>query len=362
MQTSRFSYRLRRDPGYVKQPVAGRRKQTNIMLRDEGFRSSREGGPVLTALGGGTGLSTLLRGLKKHTTNLSAIVNVADDGGSSGRLRENLGMLPPGDIRNCLVALANTEPLLEKVFQHRFTTGEGLEGHSLGNLFLAALTEEFGFEEAILAASRVLAVRGEVLPVTLDKLTLVAELTDGRIIRGESSIPKAGGTIRRLRLDPAGAAIYPAARRAILEAEAVFVGPGSLFTSILANLLVPGVVEALRETKARKIYICNVMTQQGETDGFSAADHLAALYDHIGEGVFDTVLLNTNLDIPGALLEKYAAEGAEPVRPDVGRLRKLGVKVVAADMLSQQELVRHDPEKLANVIMADVLPGGGRDG
>ncbi|HHX73396.1 MAG TPA: YvcK family protein [Firmicutes bacterium] len=358
MQTSRFSDGLRRNRDHFQQPVVKQHKQRNFWWKDNGYRGGRENGLVLTALGGGTGLSTLLRGLKKYTANLAAIVNVADDGGSSGRLRENLDMLPPGDIRNCLVALANTEPLLEKVFQHRFTAGEGLEGHSLGNLFLAALTEEFGFEEAILAASRVLAVRGEVLPVTLDKLTLVAELTDGRVIRGESSIPKAGGTIRRLHLDPAGATIYPAARRAILEAEAVFVGPGSLFTSILANLLVPGVAEALRETKARKVYICNVMTQQGETDGFTAADHLAALYDHIGEAVFDTVLLNTNLNIPRALLEKYAAEGAVPVRPDFNRLQKMGVQVVAADVLSQEELVRHDPEKLARVILADVLSRG----
>ncbi|NLN53630.1 MAG: YvcK family protein [Firmicutes bacterium] len=310
---------------------------------------------MVAALGGGTGLSTLLRGLKNYTTRLAAIVSVADDGGSSGRLRENLGMLPPGDIRNCLLALANTEPLLEQVFQHRFQTGEGLAGHNLGNLFLAALTEEFGFEKAIRVASRVLAVRGEVLPVTLAELNLVAELTDGRIIYGQSSIPQAGGTIKKLSLEPAEAEIYPAARKAILAAQLVIVGPGSLYTSILANLLVPGVVQALRATTAHKIYVCNVMTQRGETDNYSAADHLRVLEQHVGKGLFDTVLINNNLQIPAPLLQKYAAEGAVPVQPDVWRLQKMGVRVVACDLLSQEELVRHDPKKLATAIFTEIL-------
>lgn len=322
------------------------------LAASEHYQRGKE--PMVAALGGGTGLSNLLRGLKNHTTKLAAIVSVADDGGSSGRLRQNLGILPPGDIRNCLLALANTEPLLEQVFQHRFQAGEDLAGHNFGNLFLAALTEEFGFAKAIRVASRVLAVTGEVLPVTLAKLNLVAELTDGRIIRGQSSIPQAGGIIRQLSLEPATAEIYPAARKAILAAQLVVVGPGSLYTSVLANLLVPGVVEALRTSTARKIYVCNVMTQPGETDNFSAADHLQALTQHVGAGLFDTILINNNLKIPAPLLAKYTVEGAIPVQPDVKRLQAMGVRVVAADLLSQVELVRHDPHKLACAIFSDL--------
>lgn len=322
----------------------------------------RENGPFIAAIGGGTGLSTLLRGLKKYSSNLSAIVNVTDDGGSSGRLRENLGMLPPGDIRSCLLALANTEPLLERVFQHRFTNGEGLEGHNLGNLFLAALTEEFGFEEAVVAASRVLAVKGQVLPVTLEKLDLVATLSDGRIIRGESRIPAENGKIQRLHLEPDTSQIYPGATKAIEAADIVVVGPGSLYTSVLANLLVPGVTEALRQSKARKIYICNVMTQPGESDYYTAADHLQAIYDHMGPGLFDVVVVNANLDIPASLLKKYAQDGAVPVIPDTDRLQAMGVDVLAANLISHQALVRHDPEALAHIILsqAEAMNKGGK--
>ncbi|NLP37186.1 MAG: YvcK family protein [Firmicutes bacterium] len=314
--------------------------------------------PAIAAIGGGTGLSTLLRGLKKYTDKISAIVNVTDDGGSSGRLRKNLGMLPPGDIRNCLVALANTEPLLQRLFEYRFTTGDGLAGHSLGNLFLAALTEEFGFEEAVVAASRVLAISGEVLPVTLDKLVLKAKMADGRVVRGESKIPQAGGKIQRLALEPETSTVYPAARKAILAAQLVVVGPGSLFTSLIANLLVPGVVDALRQTTAHKVYICNVMTQKGETDGFTAADHLQAIYDHVGEALFDTIIINDNLKIPPILLKKYALEGSFPVMPALERVRKMGVRTVAADLISPTQLVRHDPEKLARVVIKEIKHGG----
>jgi uncharacterized cofD-like protein len=306
----------------------------------------------IAAIGGGTGLSTLLRGLKKHTANLSAIVNVTDNGGSSGRLRENLGMLPPGDIRNCLLALADTEPLLEKVFQYRFTAGEGLKGHNLGNLFLAAMTESLGFEGALEAASKVLAVKGSVLPVTLDKLTLVALFADGREVHGESQITAERGSIKKLRLEPAASTVYPAAEQAIMEADIVVVGPGSLYTSILANLLVPGVTEALRRSRARRIYICNVMTQPGETDGFSASDHLQAIYDHVGESVFDTVIVNSNRHVPVSLSQKYAAEGRYPVIPDIGKLEELGVKVIATDLLAPEELVRHDSDRLADLVLS----------
>lgn len=314
-----------------------------------------ENGPRVAAIGGGTGLSTLLRGLKQYSSNLSAIVNVTDDGGSSGRLRENLDMLPPGDIRNCLLALANTEPLLEKVLEYRFTTGDGLEGHNLGNLFLAALTDQFGFEEAVLAASRVLAVKGEVFPVTLEKVNLVASLSDGRLVRGESRIPSERGTIRRLFLEPATPRVYTAAANAIREADIVVVGPGSLYTSVLANLLVPGVVEAIRASKARKMYICNVMTQPGETDGYTAADHLQAIYDHAGPGLFDVMVLNDNLDIPAALMQKYGNEGSVPVLPDLDRLGHMGIELLSANLMSHQELVRHDPQKLARIVFSEAL-------
>ena len=310
----------------------------------------------IAAIGGGTGLSTLLRGLKKHTANLAAIVNVTDNGGSSGRLRENLGMLPPGDIRNCLLALADTEPLLEKVFQYRFTSGEGLKGHSLGNLFLAAMTETLGFEGALDAASKVLAVKGSVLPVTLDKLTLVALFADGREVSGESQITAERGNIKKLRLEPATSSVYPAAEQAIMEADIVAVGPGSLYTSILANLLVPGVTEALRRSRARKIYICNVMTQPGETDGFSASGHLQAIYDHVGDTVFDTIIVNSNRNVPAPLLEKYAAEGRYVVTADIGKLKELGLEVIATDLLAPDELVRHDSERLARLVLSADAP------
>lgn len=309
---------------------------------------------AIAAIGGGTGLSTLLRGLKNYTDKLAAIVNVTDNGGSSGMLRENLGMLPPGDIRNCLLALADTEPLMEKVFQYRFTAGEGLKGHTLGNLFIAALTETLGFEGALDAASKVLAVKGSVLPVTLEKLTLVAVFDDGCEVYGESQITAAKRKIKRLRLDPPCSRVYPAAERAILESDIVVVGPGSLYTSVLSNLLVPGVTEALRCSRARRIYICNVMTQPGETDGFSASDHVHAIFDHVGDSIFDTVIVNSNRYVPAALLDKYAAEERFPVNADVTKLKKLGLEVLAADLLAPQELVRHDSNRLARLVLSDL--------
>jgi uncharacterized cofD-like protein len=306
---------------------------------------------TVTAVGGGTGLSILLRGLKRYTTDITAIVSVTDNGGSSGRLRENLDMLPPGDIRNCLLALAEAEPVLKQVFQHRFASGKGLRGHTLGNLFLAALTEEFGFEGALAAASRVLAVTGRVMPVTLNKLTLAALLDNGREVLGESEITAERGNILRLRLVPGNAEIYPAANQAILNADIVAVGPGSLYTSILANLLVPGMTDALRRSRVRKVYICNVMTQPGETEDYTASDHLKAIYSHVGPGLFDTVLVNTNLEMPADLRARYALEGRRPVTPDTGILPRLGVEVIAADLLAPGEYARHDPDRLARILL-----------
>ncbi|MBS3948540.1 MAG: YvcK family protein [Dethiobacter sp.] len=315
----------------------------------------------VAAIGGGTGLAMLLRGLKKYTANLAAIVNVTDDGGSSGRLRQNMNMLPPGDIRNCLLALADTEPLLEKIFQYRFTAGEGLEGHNLGNLFLAALSDVFGFEEALAAAGKVLAVKGKVLPVTLDKLHLVAEFYDGSQVMGESRIPAQRRKITRLRLEPACSVVYPAARQAILEADLVVVGPGSLYTSVLANLLVSGVTEAIRESSACKVYVCNCMTQLGETDNYTAADHLQAIEDHVGTGLFHAVIVNADLSMPPELLHKYSLEGARPVRPDLQRLHNFQFRVLTDDLLFREELVRHDPDRLAKLLLSVAQEGGKKE-
>jgi uncharacterized cofD-like protein len=307
----------------------------------------------IVAIGGGTGLSTLLRGLKNYCKNITAVVNVSDNGGSSGKLRENMDIMPPGDFRNCLLALANTDPSLEKVFQYRFTAGEGLEGHSLGNLFLAAMTESLGIEGALATASKVLAVKGNVLPVTLDKLTLAALFTDGSEVYGECQISSARKKIARLRLEPQSSQLYPMVKPALLEADVIAVGPGSLYTSILANLLVPGLVESLMESKAEKIYICNVMTQPGETDGFAASDHLKVIYDHVGERLFDAVIVNTNMTVPQALSSKYAAENQFPVFCDCKKLIELGVKIKSADLLYPQEMVRHDADRLARLLLTD---------
>src|SRR6266508_496238 len=250
--------------------------------------------PRVVAIGGGTGLSTLLRGLKQHTTNVTAIVTVADDGGSSGRLRRELGVLPPGDFRNCIVALADAEPLMSRLFQYRFGQGSGLDGHSFGNLFIVAMSGITGnFEEAIRESSRVLAVRGQILPSTLENVTLCAELVDQHHVEGESKISESTQPIRRVYLQPERPQAYPDAVKAILEADIVIVGPGSLYTSVLPNMLVEGVAKALLSTDALKVYVCNVATQRGETDGFRAQDHVAALERHFGCNPFDFVIVNS---------------------------------------------------------------------
>ena len=311
-------------------------------------------GPRMVAIGGGTGIPTLLRGMKEYTANISAVVTVADDGGSSGRLRTEFGILPPGDIRNCLIALADIEPLMERLFQHRFTNGEGLAGHPFGNLFILAMTEATGdFYQAVRAASEVLAVRGRVLPSTLDHVVLRAELADGRMVSGESAIGKAGSSIRRVFLDRADGGEPISALddviAAIQEAELIVLGPGSLYTSIIPNLLVPGVADAIRQSSALKIYVCNVMTEPGETDGFKVSDHIKAMIDHAGYGVMDICLVNTRA-VPARVRERYREQGAEPVVLDPAAHR-LGVQVVARDLLRVEgDYVRHDPEKLAQAI------------
>lgn len=310
-------------------------------------------GPNVAVIGGGTGLSVLLRGIKTVTKNVTAIVTVADDGGSSGRLREDLGILPPGDLRNCLVALAETEPLMEKLFQHRFGGRGDLAGHSFGNLFIAAMTETVGgnMEEALKASRKILAVRGQVVPATNTGVKLMARLEDGRTIEGESRIPLSGSPIDRVYLEPADARPVQSALDAIEEAQIIFLGPGSLYTSVMPNLLIDGMADALRKSKAAKVYICNVMTQPGETDGFTVSTHVKAIFDHAGEGVIDYVVVNGSR-ISAEVCEIYAKEGAEPVMVDKEMTEKLGVKVLEADLISQSNLARHDPQKLSQMIVS----------
>lgn len=304
-------------------------------------------GPRIVAIGGGTGLSTMLRGLKKYTGNLTAILTVGDDGGSTGRLRRDLGILPPGDFRNCIVALADAEPLMEDLFQYRFQpgAGAGLEGHSFGNLFIVAMMGVTGdFEKAVAETARVLAVRGQVYPSTLANVTLCAEMADGSRIVGESNIGEARTPIRRIFLQPERLAGYPEALRAILDADLIILGPGSLYTSILPNLLVEDLARAVRLSAATKVYVCNVATQRGETDNFSVEDHVDALVAHVGEGFFDYILVNSNF----AAADKIRPEWQ--VRP-VGRgerERELhGAHVVLADVVNADNPLRHDPDKLA---------------
>lgn len=308
-------------------------------------------GPAVAVVGGGTGLSVLLRGIKSITSNITAIVTVADDGGSSGRLREDLGIIPPGDLRNCLVALADTEPLMEKLFQHRFGGAGNLAGHSFGNLFIAAMTEVLGdVEKALKESSKVLAVRGQVLPASTQTVRLVAEMKDGTYVEGESQIPLARKAINRVFLKPENAEPVKSVLEAINDADAVILGPGSLYTSVLPNLLVHGVAEALRNTQAVKIYICNVMTQPGETDGYTASQHVKAILDHAGP-IIDYVVVNSQ-DVAQNLRASYASQGAYPVVVDTEVIEAMGVKVVEANIISETNLVRHDPIKLSRTIIS----------
>jgi uncharacterized cofD-like protein len=308
-------------------------------------------GPKIVVLGGGTGLSTLLRGLKRESTNLTAVVTVFDDGGSSGRLRREQGILPPGDIRNCLVALAEAEPLLTRLFEHRFKGG-ALDGHSFGNLFIASMSQVAGdLETALKECSKVLAIRGRVLPTTLYDVTLCAEFADGTVVKGESAITRAGGTIRRVFLEPAHVPAVQDVLDAIAEADLIVLGPGSLYTSVLPNLLVDGVVEALLRARGLKVYICNVMTQPGETRGFKASDHVRVLLEQGGAGLFEHVLVNDRRPRNQALLARYREQGAEPVEPDLDAIRALGLRPAPEDLISEEELVRHDPRKIAAVLV-----------
>lgn len=321
-------------------------------------RHSLMRGPKIVVVGGGTGLSVLLRGLKEYTSNLTAIVTVADDGGSSGRLRGEMGILPPGDIRNCLVALADKEPLMEELLQYRFKNGD-LAGHSMGNLLLAALTEVSGsFDQAVRSLSKVLAIRGQVLPATLADVTLCAELADGTVVQGESNISRGSGQINKVFLMPSRCHPLPEALAAIKEADAIVLGPGSLYTSIIPNLLVKGIPEALARSEAIKIFVCNVMTQPGETGGYTASAHLKSIISHAGKCI-DYAVLN-NGQIPFRLRSRYRLEGAEPVAADIAEVEKLGVRPVEADLVHQTEVVRHHPDKLAQAILNLIFSSRGQ--
>ena len=314
-------------------------------------RKQLEKGPEIVSLGGGTGLSNLLRGFKKCTSNITAIVTVADDGGSSGKLRDELGILPPGDIRNCLVALADVEPLMEKLMQYRFSDEGHLVGHSFGNLFIAAMTEVTGdFEEAIKESSEVLALKGQVLPATNEDVQLGAVYADNSIRMGESVIPKQDKEIKKVFLKPSSCKPTEDALKSIKQAGVITIGPGSLYTSILPNLLVEGIVEAIQDSNAIKVYICNVMTQPGETTNYTASDHIQTIYDHIGKEIFDYVIINTERGTK-SLIDKYREEGAYPVKFDRDKIKAKQIKIIEGNLLSSNKYLRHDPDETAKKIL-----------
>ena len=322
----------------------------------------------VVALGGGTGLSTLLRGLKNLVSrrrdeiksehpisSLTAIVTVTDDGGSSGRLRRENRILPPGDIRNCMVALGQDEALLGRLFQYRFHAGRGLVGHNFGNLFLAALTHVTGdFAEAVRVSSKILAIRGQIFPSTVSNVSLVATLEDGRRVHGETSITASRKRIHRLALSPRSARPLPKAIEAIREADLILLGPGSLYTSILPNLLIPEIANAIANSKAPRVYIANLMTQPGETSGYALADHLTAIREHTSRRVIDWVVANRQ-HVSREVAKRYRAQGAEPVTVDIYSLQKLGYRVILDNLLEEHGVLRHNPAALSHLLFEEFL-------
>lgn len=309
-------------------------------------------GPRIVTIGGGTGLSVLLTGLKEYTSNISAIVTVADDGGSSGRLRQEFDILPPGDIRNCLVALADASTLMRDLFQFRFDTTSQLSGHSFGNLFITVMTRLTGdFEKAIKETSKVLALRGQVIPSTLNNVTLVAQHKDGSTTVGENKIPKTHKPIEKVSLDPAESQATPDALKAIEEAQMIILGPGSLYTSIIPNLLIKDISQAISSSSAIKVYVCNVMTQPGETDGFSASDHIKVLVNHSHPRIIDYCIVNTG-EIPVEILKRYAQQDSYPVMNDRKKIENMGYRVIEDDFgVIEEGVIRHVPVKLARIIL-----------
>lgn len=321
------------------------------ILQDTGIFT---GGPKVVTIGGGTGLSVLLRGLKRYTSNLTAIVTVCDDGGGSGKLRADMGMLPPGDVRNCIMALANTEPIMEQLMQYRFKEGS-LKGQSFGNLFIAALNDIYGsFDLAIKEISSVLAVTGKVLPVTLEDVVLFAELEDGTVIKGESQIPikqqVTNQRIKKIFVKPSSCKPLPEAIQALEEADAIILGPGSLYTSIIPNLLVKNIAKTISSTDAVKIYVSNIMTQQGETIGYSLYDHINTIHQHAGKHIIDYAIVNKG-KIPDSLLGKYRAENASPVQIDYANLRDEGIQIIEGDFINiENGYLRHNFNALAQCV------------
>ena len=316
-------------------------------------------GPKIVVIGGGTGLSTMLRGLKKHSYNITAIVTVGDDGGGSGDLRNDLGMLPPGDVRNCILALANTEPIMTDLLNYRFKDGR-LKGQSFGNLFLAAMNGiSINFEDAVQKMSSVLAVRGRVLPVTLDYMELEAELENGNIIKGESNIPEAAieqkSRIKELKIIPEEADAIGDALTAIEEADAIVLGPGSLYTSILPNLLVKDITKAIQFTSCPKIYICNVMTQPGETTNFTVSEHITEIIKHCGDNIIDTVIANIE-DISDILVTRYNEKNSQVVKLDREKVESMGIKIVEGNLVKvKYNYIRHDANALSELIIKTIM-------
>jgi uncharacterized cofD-like protein len=318
----------------------------------------------VVAIGGGTGLSTLLRGLREHVTpagpsaepglisDLAAVVSVTDDGGSSGRLREGFNMLPPGDLRNCMVALSEEEDTLAQLFAHRFRGGAALKGHNFGNLFVAALTEITGdFAHAIQLASKILATRGRIYPVTTANATLVAHMDDGSVVRGETNITASHRRIVELTLDPPDAAPLQETLDAIERANLITVGPGSLYTSLITNLLVEGIPAALAHARGIRVYICNLMSQANESLGLTASEHIERIYEHTRAPIFDCALINT-APFSTETLTRYAAEGAAPIIPDIERIQALGVRCIVGDFASEESVVRHSPGRVTGALLA----------
>ena len=305
----------------------------------------------VVTIGGGTGLSVLLRGLKKYPLEITAVVTVADDGGSSGKIRSDMNIPSPGDIRNVIAALSDVEPYLEKMFQYRFDSGE-VKGHPVGNLMIAAMTDIHGdFSTAVKVMSRILNVRGTVLPTTNDIATLNAVLSDGEIIRGESSITKAGGVIDHVYITPSRVKPNEDVLKAIEEADYIIMGPGSLYTSIIPNLVISNVSEKIRESKAKKIYVCNVMTQHGETDNYSVCDHIVAINKHVEENIFDLVIANSR-EFDDSILSKYHKEKQEPVKIDQEKIKELGIKLIKNNDVGivDNNTIRHNADKVSELI------------
>lgn len=307
--------------------------------------------PKVAVIGGGTGMPVLLRGLKNMPIDLVAIVTVADDGGSTGRLRNEMAIPAPGDIRNVIAALSDAEPMLIELFQHRFQVGNGLSGHSLGNLLLAAMTSVTGdFYDGIKEISRVLNVKGTIYPISTENLSLHAKMEDGTVVSGESNIPLSNKKIDHVFLSPQPVKPFNHAVQAIIDADLIVVGPGSLYTSIMPNLIVPSVQEALEKTTAKIVYVCNLMTQAGETTGYTASDHIEAINRHIGRGIVQSIIVH-NEQIQEAIREKYAEENAEPVIYDTDRLLALGLEIIEGDIINKQHpALRHDNDKIAELL------------